>query len=92
MHRFLDELRAQRREHRWRRKQTLMFIQSDLLIVTHTKSGRTWLRGLLSHLFHLKCGVPADELIRFDNMHARNPAIVLGRTAAFPFTLSEAEG
>jgi len=43
--------------------------RSDVLVLSPAKSGRTWLRVLLSHVWHLAFGVPADRLIRFDNFH-----------------------
>ncbi len=52
-----------------------MFGQTDVLVVCHTKSGQTWLRVMLSHLLHEKYGIPANELIRFDNFQAYNASI-----------------
>jgi hypothetical protein len=72
---LLDRLEAWRRARRWRAKRARMFATADLLVVSHTKSGRTWLRVLLSHLWHLEHGVPADELVRGDNFKRLVPAI-----------------
>jgi hypothetical protein len=61
-----------------------MFTEADSVIVAHTKSGQTWLRAMLSHLFHLRYGVPIDELIHFDNFHRRDeriPRIYFARDA-----------
>ena len=58
--------------------------QSDAIVVTHTKSGRTWLLVMISHLFHLKYGTPAREIVKFDNLHrldARAPKIYFTRWA-----------
>lgn len=52
-----------------------MFGEADLVVVSHTKSGRTWLRVMLSHLWHLEHGVPAEELVRGDNFKRLVPAI-----------------
>jgi hypothetical protein len=71
----LARLKLYRQERRWWHKSTMMFEQSDVLVVTHTKCGSTWLRALLSHICHLRFGVPADELIHFDNLHRLAPAI-----------------
>lgn len=49
--------------------------QADAIVVSHTKSGRTWLRVMLSHLYHLRYGVPAADLLKFDNLHRLNPEI-----------------
>ena len=48
---------------------------ADRTIISHTKSGRTWLRVMISHVYHLNYGVPADDLIKFDNLHKLNAAI-----------------
>src|SRR5690606_16409111 len=60
---------------RWRLERAAMYAGADVLVLARTKSGRTWLRVLLSHLYHLRYGVPADELLRFDNFHRLNRAI-----------------
>lgn len=52
-----------------------MYAGADLLVLSRTKSGRTWLRVMLSHLYHLRYGVPADELLNFDNLHRLDPRI-----------------
>jgi hypothetical protein len=72
---LIDRLGLRGPDARWWRKHTRMFRESDVLMVSHTKSGRTWLRVMVSHLYHLKYGVPADELLRFDNFHRLNSAI-----------------
>jgi hypothetical protein len=64
-----------RSERRWERKQSQMFREADTVVVAHTKSGQTWLRVMLSHIFHLRYGLPSDELIQFDNFHLREPRI-----------------
>lgn len=72
---LLERLATWRQERRWRAKRARMFGTADLLVVSHTKSGRTWLRVLLSHLWHLEHGVPAEELVRGDNLKRLVPAI-----------------
>ena len=72
--------RARRRQRKivWRLK------HSDAIVVTHTKSGRTWLLVMISHLFHLKYGTPEREIVKFDNLHrqdARVPKIYFTRWA-----------
>src|SRR5262249_62100077 len=69
------KLRLYRHERRWWRKHARMYAESDVLVITHTKSGSTWLRAMISHLLHLEFGVPVDELIHFDNFHGHNAAI-----------------
>ncbi len=67
------EARLHRR--RWVRRMIREMRQADGIIVSHTKSGRTWLRVIISNVYHLQYGVPPDELIKFDNLHNLNPAI-----------------
>jgi len=49
--------------------------QADCVIISYGKSGRTWLRVMLSRFYQLKHGLPDNSLIGFDNLHARNPDI-----------------
>jgi len=51
--------------------------QADCAIVSYGKSGRTWLRVMLSRFYQLKHGLPENSLIGFDNLHAKNPEIPL---------------
>ena len=39
------------------------------------KSGRTWLRVMLSRFYQVKHGLGERHLIGFDNLHKKNPAI-----------------
>jgi hypothetical protein len=64
-----------RHKRRWVKRNLERQEQADALIVSHTKSGRTWLRIMISHLYHLRYGTPANEIIDFDNLHRLNPAI-----------------
>jgi hypothetical protein len=49
--------------------------QADCVVVSFGKSGRTWLRVLLSRFYQLKHDLPENALIGFDNLHRRNTAI-----------------
>jgi len=51
--------------------------QADCVIVSFGKSGRTWLRVMLSRFYQLKHGLPEYSLIAFDNLHAKNRDIPL---------------
>jgi hypothetical protein len=64
-----------RHKRRWVRKHVHQQRHADVLVISHTKSGRTWLRIMISHLYHLAYGTPATEIIDFDNLHRLNPAI-----------------
>jgi len=72
---------------RWAKKNIGRMQNADSIIVSHTKSGRTWLRVMISHAYHLQYGVPADELLQFDNLHQLNadiPKIFFFRDTRIP--------
>ena len=62
---------------RWHRgKEELRKLQkSDLVIVSFGKSGRTWLRVMMSRYYQLKHGLGERHLIGFDNLHKKNTAV-----------------
>ena len=43
--------------------------RADAVVVSYGKSGRTWLRVMLSRLYQQVHGLPEDILIGFDNFH-----------------------
>ena len=49
--------------------------RADLTVVSFGKSGRTWLRVMVSRFYGFKHGLSPNILIGFDNMHLRVPAI-----------------
>jgi hypothetical protein len=49
--------------------------RSDWVLMSWGKSGRTWLRVMLSRAYQLKAGLPAEELLDFDNLRRRDPAL-----------------
>ncbi len=49
--------------------------RADLVVVSFGKSGRTWLRVMLSRFYQVKYGLAKRHLIGFDNLHNKNPAI-----------------
>ena len=57
------------------REQMARLREADLVVVSFGKSGRTWLRVMLSHLFRLRHALPARALLGFDNFHNMNPAV-----------------
>lgn len=63
--------RARRRQHKIIRR----LKRADAVVVTHTKSGRTWLLVMISHLFHLKYGTPEHAIVKFDNLHRQDPRV-----------------
>lgn len=49
--------------------------RADVAIVSFGKSGRTWLRVLMSRYYQIVFGVPERMLLGFENYHRRHPAI-----------------
>lgn len=49
--------------------------QADCVIVSFGKSGRTWLRVLISRAYQVRHGLSERHLIGFDNLHRKNAAI-----------------
>mgnify|MGYP000312526919 CR=1 FL=1 len=74
--RSLVELWRRLKDERRRTRKRLPELEAaDLVLVSHAKSGRTWLVTLLSHLLHRTRGVPVDELWDGDNFHRLDPSI-----------------
>jgi hypothetical protein len=57
------------------REDTRNLRQADYVFVSYGKSGRTWLRVMLSRFFQLRFGLPEDCLLSFDNLHGMNRAM-----------------
>jgi hypothetical protein len=73
---FLPEERQIAIERRHRGKEQLGKLRrADCTIVSHGKSGRTWLRVMLSRIYQQRHGFPEGSLISFDDFHRRNPAV-----------------
>ena len=49
--------------------------QSDWVLMSWGKSGRTWLRVMLSRAYQLKGGLDARELLDFDNLKKLDPRL-----------------
>jgi len=62
------------RRHRGR-EQFGKLCRADCTIVSFGKSGRTWLRVMLSRVYQLKHGLSTGSLLSFDNLHRRNSAV-----------------
>jgi alcohol sulfotransferase len=43
--------------------------RADIVVVSFGKSGRTWLRVMLSHLLRIKYDLPEKAILSFDNFH-----------------------
>jgi Sulfotransferase domain len=50
---------------------------ADCVIISFGKSGRTWLRVMLSRVYQIRHGLAQRHLIAFDNLHNKVPAIPL---------------
>jgi hypothetical protein len=73
---FLPAERRRALERRLRgREQVRKLAQADVVIVSFGKSGRTWLRVMLSGFYQRVYGLSPRSLLGFDNFHRRNPAI-----------------
>lgn len=57
------------------RKERRKLAVADGAIVSYPKSGRTWLRVLLTELYKLHFGIVTDEVLGFENFRAKNPAV-----------------
>jgi len=64
-----------RDELRRLRKRAPDIVRADILFSSHAKSGRTWLRAMISRVYHLDQGTPERELIDYDNFKKLVPAI-----------------
>ena len=49
--------------------------KADVVVVSFGKSGRTWLRVMVSHLFRVKHDLPENAILGFDNFHNLNRAV-----------------
>ena len=49
--------------------------KADVVVVSFGKSGRTWLRVMVSHLFRVMYGLPDNAIIGFDNFHNLNRSV-----------------
>tara|TARA_B100001540_G_scaffold211565_1_gene186490 strand:- start:3095 stop:4039 length:945 start_codon:yes stop_codon:yes gene_type:complete len=66
-------LQAERRLRGVEQYRTLR--KSDVVFVSFGKSGRTWLRVMISQLFRVKYDLPDNLILSYDNFHALNSAI-----------------
>lgn len=73
---FLPEGRKIALERRLRgREEARRLRAADVVVVSYGKSGRTWVRVMLSRFYQLRYGFSARHLIGFDNLHRKNRAI-----------------
>jgi Sulfotransferase domain len=48
---------------------------ADGVVMSGGKSGRTWLRIMISRFYQVAYGIPEGQMLEFDNLHRANPAI-----------------
>lgn len=66
--------RAMRKRQRraWRdRLDNRRLLAADYVVLSRAKSGRTWLRVLLSRLYQQRYGLPESDLLEYDNYRRR---------------------
>lgn len=49
--------------------------RASLIIIGHPKSGNTWLKVMLSRLYQVRYGLPADRLINTDELALKHPEV-----------------
>jgi alcohol sulfotransferase len=49
--------------------------RADIVVVSFGKSGRTWLRVMISHLFRVMYKLPENAILGFDNFHNLNKSV-----------------
>ncbi len=73
---FAGEAETLAAERRLRGRQQYQTLQkADIVLVSFGKSGRTWLRVMLSRLYQQLYRLPESALIGFDNFHGMDRAI-----------------
>jgi hypothetical protein len=72
---FFRDRRLNRKDARLTAERAAKFAAADVLVVSFTKSGRTWLRVLLSNLFSRRFGLSDKELLDGDNLHRQAPLV-----------------
>jgi hypothetical protein len=73
---FLPPERKRLLERRLRGKEEFRKLElADVVVVSFGKSGRTWLRVLLSRFFQLRFGLSPSAFIGFDNLNRKNAGI-----------------
>ncbi|GMQ89649.1 MAG: sulfotransferase domain-containing protein [Gammaproteobacteria bacterium] len=48
---------------------------ADWVLMSWAKSGRTWFRVMLSRFYQIRHNLPRGNLLEFDNLYRKNPAI-----------------
>jgi len=73
---FLPKERRKALDRRLRgREEYRNLHDADWLLLSWGKSGRTWLRVMLSRFYEVHFKLPRHEMLGFDNLHSRNAGI-----------------
>ncbi|WP_022728620.1 sulfotransferase domain-containing protein [Fodinicurvata sediminis] len=72
---LIRRLRENYHIHRRDRKLARALEQADVLVCFHAKSGSTWLRAMVSHVYHQLYQTPADLLLQGGNLKRHVPDI-----------------
>ena len=73
---WLDSSAKKSLERRMRGKEEHRKLSAaDYVVVSFGKSGRTWLRMLISRFFQIRHNLPASSFMGFDNLNSKNPDI-----------------
>src|SRR5210317_552253 len=73
---FLPKERRKSLDRRLRgREEFVMVRDADWLLLSWGKSGRTWLRVMLSRFYEQHFNLPKHEMLGFDNLHKANDGI-----------------
>jgi hypothetical protein len=67
-------LRSYLRAIRHHRRDAARLARADAAVISFAKSGRTWVRTMLSRVYQRQWGIPDSELLEFDNFHAIHSA------------------
>lgn len=73
---FLPDEAQTRIERRLRGREDHRKLEgADCVFVSFGKSGRTWMRVMLSRFYQVRHGIPQRHLLAYDNFHNRAPAV-----------------
>jgi Sulfotransferase domain len=73
---FLPRPRRKSIDRRLRGREEYRKLQlADYVLMSWGKSGRTWLRVMLSRFYQIAYGIPEGRMLEFDNLKRANPAI-----------------
>ncbi len=62
--------------HRYRAwRESNQALACNVMVLSRAKSGRTWVRAMLSRLYQQHYGLEEAQLIEFDNFHRQNRAV-----------------